>query len=82
MLILSRKKNESVMIGDQIEIKIIAVEGETVRIGIEAPRSIQVHRKEVYDSIKEENQLASQQKMDWDTLKHLIPAEKSKTDDE
>lgn len=48
MLVLSRKKNESIMIGDSIEIKIIGVEGDTVRIGIDAPRDVNVHRKEVF----------------------------------
>jgi len=76
MLVLSRKKNESIMIGDQIEIKIVSVEGDTVRIGIEAPRSVQVHRKEVYELIKEENQMATQRKMDWETLRQWIPVEK------
>jgi len=73
MLVLSRKKNESIMIGDHIKIKIIAVEGDVVRIGIEAPRSVLVHRKEVYDAIKEENELASQSKMDWETIKQWLP---------
>jgi carbon storage regulator len=73
MLVLSRKKNESIIIGDNIEIKIIAVEGDLVRIGIEAPRSVQVHRKEVYEQIQEENKLATQQKPDWEAFKQLFP---------
>ncbi|HZG15368.1 MAG TPA: carbon storage regulator CsrA [Candidatus Bathyarchaeia archaeon] len=80
MLVLSRKKNESIMIGDQIEIKIVSVEGDTVRIGIDAPRSVQVHRKEVYELIKEENQMATQRKMDWETLRQWIPVEKKQSD--
>lgn len=55
MLVLSRKLEESIMIGDQIEIKIIAVHGETVKLGITAPRMIPVHRKEVYEEIEREN---------------------------
>jgi carbon storage regulator len=82
MLVLSRKKNESIIIGDSIEIKIIAIEGEMVRIGIEAPRSVQVHRKEVYDLIQEENKMATQHKLDWKTLKQLLPGEKEHSDGE
>ncbi|EJL46894.1 MULTISPECIES: carbon storage regulator CsrA [Brevibacillus] len=80
MLVLSRKKNESIIIGDQIEIKIIAIEGENVRIGIEAPRSVQVHRKEVYALIQQENQLASMQKPNWDVLKKLVPQNQDSSD--
>ncbi|UFJ40057.1 carbon storage regulator CsrA [Brevibacillus humidisoli] len=72
MLVLSRKKNESIMVGDAIEIKVIAVEGDTVRIGIEAPRDVEVHRKEVYVAIKEENKLASERKLDWSVVKNLV----------
>jgi carbon storage regulator len=59
LLVLSRKLEESIMIGDEIEIKIIAVHGETVKLGITAPRSIPVHRKEVYQEIEKENILAA-----------------------
>lgn len=55
MLILSRKKNESIMIGDNIEIKVIDIQGDQVRLGISAPKNITVHRKEIYCEIKEEN---------------------------
>ena len=60
MLILSRKKNESIMIGDDIEIMVTEVSGDVVKIGISAPRRVSVHRKEVYEEIKTENVLASQ----------------------
>ena len=58
MLVLTRKPNQSIMIGDEIEISVLAIMGEKVRIGIEAPRSIPVFRKEVYLDIKsgEDNQ--------------------------
>jgi len=59
VLVLSRKLEESIMIGDQIEIKVIAIQGETVKLGITAPRSIPVHRKEVYEEIQRENILAA-----------------------
>lgn len=72
MLVLSRKKNESIMIGDAIEVKVVAIEGDLVRIGIEAPRNIDVYRREVYLAIKEENELASQTKVDLSMLKELM----------
>ena len=55
MLILSRKKNESIMIGDDIEIMITEISGDVVKVGISAPRQVSVHRKEVYESIRFEN---------------------------
>ncbi|AIG28638.1 carbon storage regulator [Brevibacillus laterosporus] len=81
MLVLARKKNESIMIGDQIEIKVIAVEKDFVRIGISAPRDINVHRKEVYVAIQEENQLAVQTKVDWTQLAQWLGTEKKLEDE-
>ena len=52
MLVLTRKGNQSIMIGDEIEVSVLAIMGEKVRIGIEAPRSIPVFRKEVYVDIQ------------------------------
>ena len=52
MLVLTRKANQSIMIGDEIEVSVLAIMGEKVRIGIEAPRSIPVFRKEVYVDIQ------------------------------
>ncbi len=56
MLVLSRKKNESIMIGDDITIVVVEVRGDKVRLGIEADKSIPVHRKEIYDKIKNEEE--------------------------
>ena len=56
MLVLSRQKDESIIIGDDVEITIVDVRGEKVRLGINAPRSISVHRKEVYEAIQREKQ--------------------------
>jgi carbon storage regulator len=55
MLVLTRKPKESIMVGDQIEISVLSVTGEKVRIGIEAPREIPVFRKEVYLEIQQGN---------------------------
>lgn len=54
MLVLSRQKDESIMIGDDVEITIVDVRGDKVRLGINAPRSIPVHRKEIYEAIRRE----------------------------
>ena len=59
MLVLGRKKGESIVIDDHIEITVTGVEGETVKLGIEAPRHITIHRKEVYLEIQEENKRAT-----------------------
>ncbi|MFJ7185433.1 carbon storage regulator CsrA [Lysinibacillus xylanilyticus] len=58
MLVLSRKKDESIMIGDQIEIKILAVEGDQIKIGIVAPKTVKVHRSEVFEAIQAQNREA------------------------
>lgn len=59
MLVLTRKKNESIIINDNIEITIVEVQGEQVRIGINAPKNVSIYRKEIYLEIKEENKKAS-----------------------
>ena len=56
MLVLTRKSNQSIMIGDEIEISVLSVMGEKVRIGIQAPRDVPVFRKEVYLEIQRERQ--------------------------
>ena len=60
MLVLSRQRDESIMIGDNIVVTIVDVRGDKVRLGIEAPREVSVHRREVYEAIQRENQQASQ----------------------
>ncbi|MEK6798154.1 MAG: carbon storage regulator CsrA [Planctomycetota bacterium] len=59
MLVLSRQRDETIMIGDEVEITVVDIRGDKVRLGITAPRHIQVHRKEVYEAIKRENQQAA-----------------------
>lgn len=59
MLILSRKINEKLQIGDHITITIIEVKGDQVKLGIEAPSEVKVYRRELYDAIQEQNRLAA-----------------------
>jgi carbon storage regulator len=61
MLVLSRQKDESIMVGDEVEITIVDVRGDKVRLGISAPRSIAVHRKEVYEAIQREKEEQDQE---------------------
>ena len=62
MLVLSRQRDETIMIGDDIEVTVVDIRGDKVRLGINAPREISVHRKEVYDAIRRENRAAAQVK--------------------
>lgn len=64
MLVLTRKKDETIKIGDDIEIKVIGINGDQVKIGIEAPNHVEIHRKEIYLSIQEENNAASHSSLD------------------
>ena len=58
MLVLSRKTKQSIMIGDDIEITIVSIEGEQVKLGISAPKHVEIHRKEIYLAIQEANREA------------------------
>ena len=60
MLVLTRKVNQSIIIGDDIEIVVLEVRGEQIRLGIRAPRDVVVHRKEIYDQIQAENKAATE----------------------
>lgn len=64
MLVLSRQRDETIMIGDDIEITVVDIRGDKVRLGINAPKLVQVHRKEVYEAIKRENAEASRVQID------------------
>ncbi|WP_163526878.1 carbon storage regulator CsrA [Halobacillus ihumii] len=59
MLVLNRKAGESIRIGDDIELKIVSVEGGQVKLGIDAPKHVEIHRQEVYAAIQEENKEAT-----------------------
>src|SRR4051812_39456186 len=60
MLVLSRQRDQSVMIGNETEVRVVDVRGDKVRLGFIAPRDVSVHRKEVYAAIRRENQAAAQ----------------------
>lgn len=75
MLVLSRKLDESIIIGDDVVITVVDVKGEQVKIGITAPRSVSIHRKEVYEAIQEENRAAARpQPHDLRQLKDILPS--------
>ena len=59
MLVLSRHRDESIMIGDDVVITVVDIRGDKVRLGIDAPQHIPVHRQEVYEAIKRENEKAT-----------------------
>ncbi len=61
MLVLSRQRDESIMIGDDVEIIIVDVRGDKVRLGITAPKTIPVHRREIYDAIQREKEESRKQ---------------------
>jgi len=70
MLVLTRKTGESIQIGDEIEITVLSVQGDQIKLGIHAPKNIEIHRKEIYISIQESNnEAASIQKNMLDQMK-------------
>lgn len=76
MLILSRKVNEKIMIGEDISLTIIEIRGDQVKIGVEAPKSVKVFRQEVYEAIQNENRAAATSLPNLDSLQNLIIPEK------
>lgn len=72
MLALSRKQNEAIVIGNDIEITILEIKGDQVKIGIQAPKSVPVYRKELYMQIKDANQEAIKQAGTLENLKNLL----------
>ncbi|MFD0617377.1 carbon storage regulator CsrA [Paenibacillus sp. GCM10027629] len=75
MLILTRKKGQSIIINDEIEIIISAVEGDQVKVGINAPKSMKIYRKEVVEAIEQSNKEAISSTVTMDLLKNLIKNE-------
>ena len=72
MLALARKVNESIMLGNDIEITLLEIEGDQVKIGISAPKSVPIYRKEIYLQIQEENKQAAGQEIDVEALKNAF----------
>jgi carbon storage regulator len=72
MLALTRKMNESIMIGNEIEITILEVKGDQVKIGISAPKSVPIYRKELYIQIQESNREAAETNVSDEVLKKLF----------
>lgn len=81
MLVLARRLNESIMIGDEIEIVVIDIKGDQVKLGIRAPKRVTVHRKEIYDEIRKENIAAMDSKFKPEELKEVSDILKKGKDD-
>jgi len=76
MLVLSRKRDESIIIGDDITITVVDIRGEQIKIGVTAPKDVSIHRKEVYEAIQEENKAASRSNLQ--NLSGLVKVLKAK----
>jgi len=74
MLVLSRQRDESIMIGDEVEITIVDVRGDKVRLGITAPKHIPVHRREIYDAIQREKAQAAQKDQQKESTQAAVEA--------
>jgi len=72
MLVLTRKKGESIMIGEGIEITVLSIEGDAIKLGISAPKHVEIHRKEIYELLKQSNQQAMNKKKDLRVLNNLL----------
>jgi carbon storage regulator len=80
MLVLSRQRDETIMIGDDVQVTVVDIRGEKVRLGITAPPHIPVHRKEVYEAIQRENRATAEQK--GEEPGHVESLAKKKTEDQ
>jgi carbon storage regulator len=72
MLALSRKVNESIMLGNDIEVTVLEIKGDQVKIGIKAPKDVPIFRKEIYVQIEEENKKAAGQTADRETIEKTL----------
>jgi len=72
MLVLSRKTSESIVIDGKIYLDILRFEGDSVKVGVKAPKNVTVYRKEIYDEILESNRAAASLKLEKDKLKNLL----------
>ncbi|MFT9849593.1 carbon storage regulator CsrA [Aneurinibacillus sp. REN35] len=71
MLVLTRKVGQSIVIADDIIVKIVGIDGDQIKLGIEAPHHIEIHRQEIYQAIQQENHLASENSLDINVLKQI-----------
>jgi carbon storage regulator len=71
MLVLTRKTGESIRIGNDIKLKIVSVEGDQVKVGIDAPKSVDIHRSEIYEAIQKQNSQAAKEKLSEDLLQAM-----------
>ena len=78
MLALARKVNESIMLGNDIEITLLEIKGDQVKIGISAPKSVPIYRKEIYLQIQEENKQGAGQEIDVEALKNAFRGKNKK----
>ena len=75
MLILTRRVGESVMLGDEVTITVLSVKGNQVRVGVNAPRHVPVHREEIYERIKHERRLSTREGQQPEQVPSLAPQE-------
>ncbi len=73
MLVLSRKKDETIILDNKIEVRILEIKGDVVRLGIVAPKDIKVYRGEIFDAIAEENRQAQRSAASLATLQSILP---------
>ncbi len=78
MLILSRKTNESIIIGDNIEVMIVEIKGDQVKLGINAPKEVSLYRGEIYQAIQNENKEAAKSRMSTADVAKLIKNKKAR----
>jgi len=71
MLVLTRKKNQSIIIADDIEVVVVDIKGDQIKLGIKAPKSVSVHRKEVYEEIQRENEAAAKSNVKVNNIKQI-----------
>ena len=71
MLVLTRKKNQSIIIADDIEVVVVDIKGDQIKLGIKAPKTVSVHRKEVYEEIQKENEAAAKSNFKVNNLKQI-----------
>jgi carbon storage regulator len=82
MLVLARRLNESIMIGDDIEVVVIEIKGDQIKLGIKAPKKVTVHRKEIYQEIEQQNIASASPTFDESSLRDLSDLFTKKKDPE